>query len=90
MALNLPDRFPRHNLMFGPSPVHRLDRLSRELGLDIWAKRDDFFAVTRGSNQPSLLTRNEIDAIPPTQSNPVSRIAPAKPSFRTPKQRRPA
>src|SRR5271157_758542 len=41
MALNLPDRFPRHPLMFGPSPVHRLERLSRELGLDVWAKRDD-------------------------------------------------
>ncbi len=34
--------FPRHPLTFGPSPVHRLERLSRELGGPaIWAKRED-------------------------------------------------
>jgi 1-aminocyclopropane-1-carboxylate deaminase len=34
--------FPRHPLTFGPSPVHLLPRLSRELGgPDIWAKRED-------------------------------------------------
>jgi 1-aminocyclopropane-1-carboxylate deaminase len=34
--------FPRHPLMFGPSPVHRLARLSEHLGgPQIWAKRDD-------------------------------------------------
>ena len=51
MALNLPDRFPRQRLMFGPSPVHRLDRLSRELGLEIWAKRDDISAELVGLNR---------------------------------------
>jgi 1-aminocyclopropane-1-carboxylate deaminase len=34
--------FPRYPLMFGPSPVHRLGRLSAHLGgPQIWAKRDD-------------------------------------------------
>jgi len=34
--------FPRHPLTFGPSPVHRLTRLTRHLGgADIWAKRED-------------------------------------------------
>src|SRR6201994_4734793 len=34
--------FPRYPLLFGPSPVHRLDRLSAHLGgPDIWAKRED-------------------------------------------------
>jgi 1-aminocyclopropane-1-carboxylate deaminase len=34
--------FPRHPLLFGPSPVHRLERLSAHLGgAAIWAKRDD-------------------------------------------------
>ena len=34
--------FPRYPLMFGPSPVHRLDRLSEHLGgATIWAKRED-------------------------------------------------
>jgi 1-aminocyclopropane-1-carboxylate deaminase len=34
--------FPRYPLMFGPSPVHRLDRLTEHLGGPaIWAKRED-------------------------------------------------
>jgi 1-aminocyclopropane-1-carboxylate deaminase len=33
--------FPRYPLMFGPSPVHPLDRLSAHLGATIWAKRED-------------------------------------------------
>ena len=34
--------FPRYPLLFGPSPVHRLDRLSDHLGgASIWAKRED-------------------------------------------------
>jgi 1-aminocyclopropane-1-carboxylate deaminase len=34
--------FERYPLTFGPSPVHRLDRLATHLGgADIWAKRED-------------------------------------------------
>src|SRR5499427_9403426 len=35
--------FPRVPLTFGPSPVHRLDRLTAHLGgqVEIWAKRED-------------------------------------------------
>ncbi len=34
--------YPRYPLMFGPSPVHPLDRLSRHLGgAAVWAKRED-------------------------------------------------
>jgi 1-aminocyclopropane-1-carboxylate deaminase len=34
--------FPRYPLLFGPSPVHPLERLSAHLGgARIWAKRDD-------------------------------------------------
>jgi 1-aminocyclopropane-1-carboxylate deaminase len=34
--------FERYPLTFGPSPVHRLDRLTAHLGgADIWAKRED-------------------------------------------------
>jgi 1-aminocyclopropane-1-carboxylate deaminase len=34
---------PRLNLRFGPSPVHRLDRLTEHLGgkVELWAKRED-------------------------------------------------
>jgi len=37
------DAFARVPLLFGPSPVHRLERLSEHLGgrVDVWAKGDD-------------------------------------------------
>jgi 1-aminocyclopropane-1-carboxylate deaminase len=36
------DAFDRRPLLFGPSPVHRLDRLTAHLGgARVWAKRDD-------------------------------------------------
>lgn len=34
--------FPRYPLLFGPSPIHKLDRLTQHLGgAHIWAKRED-------------------------------------------------
>lgn len=41
MTLSLHERFPRVPLAFLPSPLHKLERLSRELGVEVWAKRDD-------------------------------------------------
>ncbi|GAA4833986.1 1-aminocyclopropane-1-carboxylate deaminase [Actinomycetospora corticicola] len=36
------DDFDRYPLLFGPSPVHRLDRLTAHLGgAEVWAKRED-------------------------------------------------
>src|ERR1043165_7808859 len=36
------DDFERYPLLFGPSPVHKLDRLTKHLGgPQIWAKRED-------------------------------------------------
>jgi 1-aminocyclopropane-1-carboxylate deaminase len=36
------DDFPRYPLLFGPSPVHQLERLSQYLGgATVWAKRED-------------------------------------------------
>jgi 1-aminocyclopropane-1-carboxylate deaminase len=37
------DRFPRHQLTFGPSPIERMDRLTAHLGgqVEIYAKRED-------------------------------------------------
>ena len=36
-------RFPRHNLTFGPTPIHPLQRLSAHLGgkVELYAKRED-------------------------------------------------
>ena len=34
--------FPRYPLLFGPSPVHRLDRRTEHLGgATVWANRED-------------------------------------------------
>jgi 1-aminocyclopropane-1-carboxylate deaminase len=34
--------FPRYQLMFGPSPIHKLQRLTEHLGgATVWAKRED-------------------------------------------------
>src|SRR3954453_8545158 len=36
------DSFERYPLLFGPSPVHPLERLTKHLGgASVWAKRDD-------------------------------------------------
>jgi 1-aminocyclopropane-1-carboxylate deaminase len=37
------DRFPRHKLTFGPTPIEKLERLSKHLGgkVEIFAKRED-------------------------------------------------
>lgn len=45
--------FPRHPLTFGPSPVHRLARLTEYLGgAEIWAKREDVSsALAYGGNK---------------------------------------
>jgi len=41
MALDLESRFARVNFGFWPSPIHPLPHLSKELGVEVWAKRDD-------------------------------------------------
>src|SRR5246127_2600351 len=41
MSLNLAQRFDRYPLTVLPSPLHPLKRLSQELGVEVWAKRDD-------------------------------------------------
>ncbi|KAK7458817.1 hypothetical protein VKT23_009826 [Stygiomarasmius scandens] len=46
MAYTLPEPFasiPRSPLLFGSSPIHKLDRMTADLGgkVNIWAKRDD-------------------------------------------------
>jgi hypothetical protein len=49
------DSFDRVPLLFGPSPVHRLERLSEHLGgeVEIWAKSEDPFTRRYVSNQTS-------------------------------------
>jgi len=59
------DSFPRYPLMFGPSPIHRLDRLSEYLeGATVWAKRDDVnSALAFGGNKTRKLEYLVADAL---------------------------
>ena len=53
-------------LLFGPSPVHRLDRLSEELGgkVEIWAKREDCnCGLAYGGNKVRKLEYLAADAL---------------------------
>lgn len=42
---------PRVPLILLPTPLHRLDRLSAELGIDLWIKRDDLTGFALGGNK---------------------------------------
>ncbi|MFC6238105.1 1-aminocyclopropane-1-carboxylate deaminase [Longivirga aurantiaca] len=57
--------FPRHPLLFGPSPVHRLDRLTAHLGgAEVWAKREDVNSgIAFGGNKTRKLEYLVADAI---------------------------
>ena len=57
---------PRVNLRFGPSPIHRLDRLTEHLGgkVDLWAKREDVnSAIAFGGNKTRKLEFLAADAL---------------------------
>ncbi|KGH46485.1 MULTISPECIES: 1-aminocyclopropane-1-carboxylate deaminase [Modestobacter] len=57
--------FPRHSLLFGPSPVHRLDRLTAHLGgAAVWAKREDVNSgIAYGGNKTRKLEYLVADAL---------------------------
>jgi 1-aminocyclopropane-1-carboxylate deaminase len=59
------DDFARHPLLFGPSPVHRLERLTRHLGgAELWAKRDDCNSgLAYGGNKTRKLEYLVADAL---------------------------
>ncbi|MGY1831546.1 1-aminocyclopropane-1-carboxylate deaminase [Geodermatophilus sp. SYSU D01180] len=57
--------FPRTPLLFGPSPVHRLDRLTAHLGgAEVWAKREDCNSgIAYGGNKTRKLEYLVADAL---------------------------
>ena len=60
------DAFERVPLMFGPSPVHRLERLGEHLGgrVELWAKREDCNAgLAYGGNKVRKLEYLAADAL---------------------------
>lgn len=62
---DLLDDFERYPLLFGPSPVHRLDRLTTHLGgAEIWAKREDCNSgIAYGGNKTRKLEYLVADAL---------------------------
>src|SRR5687767_7729429 len=59
------DRFDRFSLMFGRSPIHRLERLTEHLGgAAVWAKRDDVSSgLAYGGNKTRKLEYLVADAL---------------------------
>ena len=60
------EAFDRVPLLFGPSPIHRLDRLSEHLGgeVEIWAKREDCNSgLAYGGNKTRKLEYLAADAL---------------------------
>lgn len=47
--------YPRARLMTSVTPVERLERLSDQLGLDLWIKRDDLTGLSFGGNKTRQL-----------------------------------
>jgi len=45
------ERFPRAKFLSGPTPIERLDRLSKQLDVDLWIKRDDLTGLGFGGNK---------------------------------------
>jgi 1-aminocyclopropane-1-carboxylate deaminase len=62
---NTLDRFDRYPLLFGPSPIHPLERLTEQLGgARIWAKRDDVSSgLAYGGNKTRKLEYLLADAL---------------------------
>ncbi|HUC66270.1 MAG TPA: 1-aminocyclopropane-1-carboxylate deaminase [Stellaceae bacterium] len=64
MPLDLSHKFPRRQLGFWPSPIHPLPRLSREIGVEVWAKRDDIASgLAFGGNKVRKLEWLAADAV---------------------------
>src|SRR4029453_11990105 len=60
------ERFDRVPLLFGPSPLHRLERLSEHLGgaVELWAKREDCNSgLAYGGNKVRKLEYLAADAL---------------------------
>ena len=48
-------RFPRLHLAHLPTPLEPMKRLSKELGVEIWIKRDDCTGMSTGGNKTRKL-----------------------------------
>jgi D-cysteine desulfhydrase family pyridoxal phosphate-dependent enzyme len=51
------------SLILRPTPLHRLDRLSKKLGVELWIKRDDLTGFAMGGNKGRKLEYLMADAL---------------------------
>src|SRR5579862_8213649 len=59
-----PDLDPRRvSLALLPSPLHRLDRVSQDLGIELWIKRDDLNGLALGGNKARKIEYLLADAL---------------------------
>ncbi len=56
-------RFPRRRYTPAPTPLEPLPRLSAELGVEVWVKRDDLTGLTGGGNKTRKLEFLVADAL---------------------------
>jgi 1-aminocyclopropane-1-carboxylate deaminase len=63
--MSTPESYPRYPLLFGPSPVHPLERLTAHLGgASVWAKREDCNSgIAYGGNKTRKLEYLVADAL---------------------------
>jgi D-cysteine desulfhydrase family pyridoxal phosphate-dependent enzyme len=66
------DDFPRLELGFFPTPLHRLDRLSAALGAELWIKRDDLTGLGGGGNKVRKLEYLLADVLASGQTTVVT------------------
>ncbi|TWT35752.1 L-cysteate sulfo-lyase [Posidoniimonas corsicana] len=59
----MPNPLPRVALANLPTPLHRLPRLSEQLGVDLWIKRDDLTGLATGGNKTRKLEYLIADAL---------------------------
>jgi len=59
----MPQTPPKVPLILAPTPLHRLERLSEDLGLDLWIKRDDLTGFAFGGNKGRKLEYLLADAL---------------------------
>lgn len=47
--------YPRVRLLDGPTPIHRLDHVGADMGINLWLKRDDLTPLMLGGDKPRKL-----------------------------------
>src|SRR6476619_6083358 len=63
LQVPMPAPPPKVPLILSPTPIHRLNNLSKKTGLDLWIKRDDLTGFAFGGNKGRKLEYLIADAL---------------------------